>query len=656
MFRACALPWWAIGLVAMFVIAGYFILGSEEHRDILDAMVDRPSFSTDNKFDSVYEVNIPVTVLAETLIVRLPDESRITISAGQITAREQGTLQCDREADPNCVSEFGEVVTFRVPAAEGQTPDGTIEREGLLRPVGGIVELPDGELTFIEEDAILSEGEGVLECDRLANPDCEDQSGNIITFEQPYVLQMGLVARDDVLIQQSDGFQEVVRPNRLADVEAMDCERDAEPLCQNGAITTALFSSRVIGTEVGRDGDLINVRTVDEVAVQIPRDRILDIEMGTVECDREASPRCEDFEGTIIQRAGAVTAGELTLENNRNLDIIPDGQATSVEIIKSDIVSDVRTPENCRVEDEGACLITVTEADDVVAGRIIEDSDEGITVQTVAPVFVQIDRNTSEALRRAPLGCALNNPRGCNAGIWLTLLVTFVAYGMALVIGLIFGLMRVSSNPIFYHVSTLYVEVIRGTPLLVLLLFFAFVIGPLVRDTEFIGPHIEFLGLNLSPIKISTITHPPYDFANAIEVRVLGEESFLSEAVIGLAIGYAAFLAEVFRAGIESIGRGQMEAARSLGMSYPQAMRTVILPQAIRVVLPPLGNDFIAMLKDSALISVLALPDLLQSGRLYITRTFQPIPVYVVVALLYILMTMLLSTMIRSLEKRFKLP
>jgi polar amino acid transport system permease protein len=85
-------------------------------------------------------------------------------------------------------------------------------------------------------------------------------------------------------------------------------------------------------------------------------------------------------------------------------------------------------------------------------------------------------------------------------------------------------------------------------------------------------------------------------------------------------------------------------------------MRTVILPQAIRVVLPPLGNDFIAMLKDSALISVLALPDLLQSGRLYITRTFQPIPVYIVVALLYVLMTLFLSTIIRSLERRFKLP
>jgi polar amino acid transport system permease protein len=260
-------------------------------------------------------------------------------------------------------------------------------------------------------------------------------------------------------------------------------------------------------------------------------------------------------------------------------------------------------------------------------------------------VFVDIDKDAARTLRRAPLDCALFNPRGCNAGIWLTLIVTFVAYGMALVIGLMVGLMRVSSNPLLYHSSTLYVELIRGTPLLVLLLFFAFVIGPLIRDTHYIGP-----------FNIGFFTHPPYNFANKIEVAVLGEESFLSEAVLGLAIGYAAFLAEVFRAGIESIGRGQMEAARSLGMSYPQAMRNVILPQAIRVVLPPLGNDFIAMLKDSALISVLALPDLLQSGRLYITRTFQPIPVYIVVALLYILMTLFLSTIIRSMEKRFKLP
>jgi polar amino acid transport system permease protein len=231
----------------------------------------------------------------------------------------------------------------------------------------------------------------------------------------------------------------------------------------------------------------------------------------------------------------------------------------------------------------------------------------------------------------------LNNPRGCNAGVWLTIIVTLTAYFLALILGLFFGLMRVSSNPLFYHLSTLYVELVRGIPLLVILLYFAFVVGPFMRDSG--GP-------------LSTI----HDAISEVEIAVLGEETFLGEAVLGLAIGYGAFLAEVFRAGIQAIARGQMEAARSLGMSYWEAMRYVILPQAVRVVLPPLGNNFIALLKDSALISVLALPDLLQQGRLYITQTFQPIPTYNAVALYYIVLTLLLSLGVRYIERRAKLP
>ncbi|CAG1772131.1 partial Glutamine transport system permease protein GlnP, partial [uncultured bacterium] len=98
------------------------------------------------------------------------------------------------------------------------------------------------------------------------------------------------------------------------------------------------------------------------------------------------------------------------------------------------------------------------------------------------------------------------------------------------------------------------------------------------------------------------------------------------------------------------------EAARSLGMSYFQSMRHVILPQAIRTVLPPLGNDFIAMLKDSSLIAILALPELLQQGRLYSTRTFQAIPAYNAVAIFYIVMTLSLSLMVRAVERRSRLP
>ncbi len=204
-------------------------------------------------------------------------------------------------------------------------------------------------------------------------------------------------------------------------------------------------------------------------------------------------------------------------------------------------------------------------------------------------------------------------------GLQVTLQATFAAYGLALMIGLVVGLMRVSRNPVLYAISTLYVEIVRGIPMLVILLYAGFVISPRLRDTT----------------------------AGAITL------SDLQEAILGLAIGYGAYLAEVYRAGIESIHRGQMEAARSLGMTYMQAMRYVVLPQAIRVILPPLGNDFIAMLKDSSLVAVLAIPDLLQMGRLYISRTFRAFEGYNSVALLYLAMTLLLSLLVRWIERRW---
>ncbi len=130
----------------------------------------------------------------------------------------------------------------------------------------------------------------------------------------------------------------------------------------------------------------------------------------------------------------------------------------------------------------------------------------------------------------------------------------------------------------------------------------------------------------------------------------------LPAAIIALSFGYGAYLAEVYRAGIESIPKGQTEAARSLGMSYFQAMRYVILPQAIRRVMPPLGNDFIAMLKDSSLISVIALPEVLQSGRLWISRNFRAFEGFNSVALVYLVMTLLLSLLVRFIERKSALP
>ncbi len=203
-------------------------------------------------------------------------------------------------------------------------------------------------------------------------------------------------------------------------------------------------------------------------------------------------------------------------------------------------------------------------------------------------------------------------------GIRLTLTVTFQAYALAMVIGLIFALMRVSKNPVLYALSTLYVEVIRGLPMLVIVLYAGYVIGPAVRD--------------MSQGQVD----PP----------------MLVRAILGLAIGYGAYLAEIFRAGIQSIERGQTEAALSLGMTYAQAMRLVILPQAIRRILPPLGNDLIAMLKDSSLIAILAVPETLQLGRLFISRSFRAFEGYNSVALAFLAMTLVLSFGVRYMERR----
>ncbi|WP_376790430.1 amino acid ABC transporter permease [Thermoflexus sp.] len=221
-------------------------------------------------------------------------------------------------------------------------------------------------------------------------------------------------------------------------------------------------------------------------------------------------------------------------------------------------------------------------------------------------------------------------------GIPVTLQLTVIAYSIALILGLIAGLGRVSRNVIFYNLSTLYVEFIRGVPLLVVLFYVAFVAAPPVGDA-LIGAG---QGWGIPPL---------------VQLgRLIRSE--MGRAVTGLAIGYGAYLAEVYRAGIESIPKGQMEAARSLGMTYWQAMRLVILPQAIRNVLPPLGNDFIAMLKDTALASAIAVPELMYVGRQRAAGTFRYFEVYNTVALLYLAMTLLLSLLVRTLERRTAIP
>lgn len=226
-------------------------------------------------------------------------------------------------------------------------------------------------------------------------------------------------------------------------------------------------------------------------------------------------------------------------------------------------------------------------------------------------------------------------------GIRITIETTLYSYSIALIIGLIAGLGRISKNVVFRNLATLYVELIRGVPILVLIFFIALVLVPSAVDA------IQAFGISLSEDGVPIIG----DLLAQVDNSLF---SMNQRAIIALSVTYGAFMAEVFRAGIQSIGRGQMEAARSLGMSYGQSMRYIILPQAIRNVLPALGNDFIAMVKDSSLVSVLAVRDITQVARLYAGRTFRFREAYSVLATLYLSMTLILSFFVRLIEKRYQ--
>jgi len=210
-------------------------------------------------------------------------------------------------------------------------------------------------------------------------------------------------------------------------------------------------------------------------------------------------------------------------------------------------------------------------------------------------------------------------------GINVTIVTSIVAYAIAIVLGLITGMGRISRNTVLNNIATFYVEFIRGVPMLVLIFFIALVGVPTV---------IEWL--------------------NALGFTALSTKDVPNEvrAVIALSVTYGAFLAEIFRAGIQSITKGQMEAARSLGMGYGQAMRYVILPQAVRNVLPALGNDFVAMVKDSSLVSLLAVGDITYKTKLYSGTSFRFREGYTILALFYLLMTVILSRFMSMVERR----
>jgi len=230
--------------------------------------------------------------------------------------------------------------------------------------------------------------------------------------------------------------------------------------------------------------------------------------------------------------------------------------------------------------------------------------------------------------------------KAVSKGLTITIYVSVIAYAGALLLGLIVGLMRISHRRALQEISSFYVEIIRGLPMLVILYYIAFVGAPfLVQTINWIGQMLIETGV------LAGLGNLMVD----LSVRDL---NFTVRAILALTIGYSAFVSEIFRAGIQSVSRGQIEAARSLGMTHWQAMRYVILPQAVRNVLPPLGNEFIAIVKDSSLVSVLGVQDITQLGKVYSASTFRFFETYNVVGFLYLIMTIGLALLVRITEKR----
>ena len=239
-------------------------------------------------------------------------------------------------------------------------------------------------------------------------------------------------------------------------------------------------------------------------------------------------------------------------------------------------------------------------------------------------------------------------------GVETTIFVSVRAYGYALIFGLILALMRLSNNFFFYQTSTLFVEIVRGVPTLVLVLYFALAITPqLVEQLNVVGGWLTLWVIDA-------------DLGFGIEIQgqnldILGKGTYLAElktrdiektdrAIAALAVSYSAFLSEVFRAGIQGIDKGQIEAAQSLGLRRFQIMRLIVLPQAFRLILPPLGNDFIAMLKESSLVSVLGVEDITRRGQTSTAANFRFFETYNIVALTYLVLTLGLAVMVKLLE------
>ena len=215
------------------------------------------------------------------------------------------------------------------------------------------------------------------------------------------------------------------------------------------------------------------------------------------------------------------------------------------------------------------------------------------------------------------------------AGLGRTLLLTFLAMVIGLAIAVVIAVMRLSTNPVFQAASWLWVWFFRGVPPLVQLVFW--------YNLALLLPQIG-LGIPFGPMLLTWDTN-----------RLITP---FSAAILGLSLTESAYAAEMIRAGIQAVGTGQGEAASALGMTRGQTLRRIILPQAVRIIIPPIGNDTISMLKFTSLVSVLALPDLLYSAQMIYSRTYQTIPLLIVATIWYLVLATLLTIVEHWIESR----
>ncbi len=198
------------------------------------------------------------------------------------------------------------------------------------------------------------------------------------------------------------------------------------------------------------------------------------------------------------------------------------------------------------------------------------------------------------------------------SGILVTIKISVISLFLAVILGIVFGIFSISKSKVLKGISTIYLYIIRGTPLMVQALFIYFGIAPLIAKRS-------------DPIIC---------------------------AIIALTLNAGAYMSEIFRGGIQAVDNGQMEASRSLGLSYLTTMRKVILPQAVKVMIPSIINQFIVTIKDTSILSVISIRELTASGQIIVARNFKPMETYAIVAMMYFILITALSLLSMYIERR----